>query len=197
MVGFHRAMIPQFAQYSTILTDLTKKHARWKWTSQHQEAFDKLRTVLSTDVMQHHPDLNKPYEVYSDASATAVGAVLIQRDERDRPRPVQYLSRTLNKTQRLWPAMEREAYAIIVALQTFRPYLYGAQFVVYTDHKPLRAMFQGEVKTLKCKDGLCSLQSMACLSVTSRESIICTQTSCLESRVNHQQKPATSGDQWK
>ena len=149
MVGFHRTMIPQFAQYSTILTDLTKKHARWKWTSQHQEAFDKLRTVLSTDVMQHHPDLNKPYEVYSDASATAVGAVLIQRDEQDRPRPVQYLSRTLNKTQRLWPAMEREAYAIIVALQTFRPYLYGAQFVVYTDHKPLRAMFQGEVKNTK------------------------------------------------
>ena len=99
MVGFHRAMIPQFAQYSTILTDLTKKHARWKWTSQHQEAFDKLRTVLSTDMMQHHPDLNKPYEVYSDASATAVGAVLIQRDEQGRPRPVQYLSQTLNKTE--------------------------------------------------------------------------------------------------
>ena len=149
MVGYHCLMIPNFARYSTPLTDLTRKHAGWRWTSEHQAAFDELRTILTSDVIQHYPDMNKAYEVYTDASANAIGGVLIQRDEQGWPRPIQYLSHTLNKTQRLWPAMEREAYAIVCALQAFRPYLYGAQFVIYTDHKPLKAMFQNEVKNTK------------------------------------------------
>ena len=149
MVGFHRTMIPDYASYSSQLSDLTRKYARWTWEPHHQAAFDHLRTILAEDVIQHHPDVNKPYELYTDASAVAVGAVLVQRDDQGNPRPVQFLSHTLNNTQRLWPAMEREAYAIVYALQMLRPYLYGAVFTVYTDHKPLKAMFQNEIKNTK------------------------------------------------
>ena len=150
MLGFYRTMIPNFAYYASHLTDLTKKHARWMWEQKHQVAFDHLRLSLcSNTTMLHYPDLNTPYELYTDASDRAVGAVLIQRDDQGRGRPIQFISHTLNDTQRRWPAMEREAYAIIHALKVLRPYLYGAQFVIYTDHKPLKAMFLGEVKNSK------------------------------------------------
>ena len=122
MVGFHRTMIPDYASYSSQLSDLTRKYARWEWEPHHQAAFDYLRTILAEDVIQHHPDVTKPCELYTDASAVAVAAVLVQLDDQGNPRPVQFLSHTLNKTQRLWPAMEREAYAIVYALQTLRPY---------------------------------------------------------------------------
>ena len=150
MAGFHRAMIPDFSRYASLLTDLTKKHARWTWTEQHQSAFDYLRTALISDqTVLHHPDLNRPYELYTDASETAIGAVLVQRDDNQVSRPIQFISKTLNDTQRRWPALEREAYAVVYALRTLRPYLYGAEFRIFTDHKPLKAMFVGEVRNTK------------------------------------------------
>ena len=108
MVGYHRAMIPQYSEHSCVLTDLTRKHTQWKWESQHQSAFEYLRDVLvSDDVMMCFPDLNRPFEVYTDASNVAVGAILVQRDDLGHPRPVQYVSATLNNTQRRWPAIEK------------------------------------------------------------------------------------------
>ena len=150
MVGFHRAMIPDYSKHSSILTDLTRKKVRWQWDESHQEAFEYLRDILTWDgVVQYYPDLNKPFEVYTDASQVSVGAILVQRDTENRPRPIQYISSTLNSTQRRWPAMEKEAYAIVYALKTLRPYLYGAQFQIFTDHKPLKAMFVGEIRNTK------------------------------------------------
>ena len=150
MVGFHRHMIPDFAKYASVLTDLSKKYARWHWTEQHEEAFDYLRTALISDTtMLHLPDLNRPYVLYTDVSGSAVGAVLVQRDDNNVCRPVQFISKTLNDTQRRWPTLEREAYAVVYALQTLRPYLYGAEFRIFTDHKPLKAMFVGEIKNTK------------------------------------------------
>ena len=76
MAGFHRAMITDFSRYASLLTDLTKKHGRWTW------AFDYLHTALISDqTVLHHPDLNRPYELYTDASETAIGAVFMQRDD--------------------------------------------------------------------------------------------------------------------
>ncbi len=47
--------------------------------------------------------------------------------------------------QRKWAAIEREAYAIVYCLEKLRPYLWGAEFEIFTDHKPLRALFTGEM----------------------------------------------------
>ena len=150
MVGFYRSMIPAFAKYASKLTDLTRKHAQWKWTADHQTAFDHLRTALISDgTVLHYRDLNKPYELYTDSSESAIGALLLQRDESGVGRPIQFISHTLNETQRRWPMMEREAYAIVHALKVLRPYLHGAKFRIFTDHKPLKAMFMGEVKNTK------------------------------------------------
>ena len=150
MIGYHRSMIPSYSDHSSVLTDLTRKGVPWIWERKHQDAFEYLRDFMTSDtIMQGYPDLNSPFEVYTDASNVAVGAILIQRDARGHPRPIQYISSTLNNTQRRWPAIEKEAYAIVYALKTLRPYLYGAIFQVFTDHKPLKAMFIGEICNTK------------------------------------------------
>ena len=62
---------------------------------------------------------------------------------------VQYVSQKLSVTQRRWATTEKEAYAIVYALQKLRPYLYGAEFVVYTDHKPLLCLFSKSMTNTK------------------------------------------------
>ena len=96
-----------------------------------------------------HPDLRKSYRLYTDASDIAVGAILVQLDEEGVERPIQYISRCFRGTETRWSTIEMEAFAIIFALKKLRPYLFGAKFVIYTDHKPLKSLFLGEVRNTK------------------------------------------------
>ena len=63
-----------------------------------------------------------------------LGLLLLQRDETGAEHVIQYISCTFNETQQRWPIVEREAYAIVWAITTFRPYLLGLHFTVRTDN---------------------------------------------------------------
>ena len=96
-----------------------------------------------------HPDIHKPFKLYTDASDVAVGAILVQLDDKQVERPVHYVSRCFRGSEKAWSTIEKEAYAIVYTLTKLRPYLYGAKFVIYTDHKPLKSLFLSEVKNTK------------------------------------------------
>ena len=97
----------------------------------------------------NYPVPGKPYRLYTDACDYAVGGILVQLDENGVERPIHYISKQLSSTQRNWATIEKEAYGIVYALQKLRPYLWGAEFVIYTDHKPLKSLFLNEVKNTK------------------------------------------------
>ena len=103
------------------------------WTTVQQESFDSLKQVVSTAPVLKIVDPEKPFDLETDASGVAVGAVLNQEG-----RPIAFESKKLTPTQQRWPVHEQELYAIIHALKIWRHYLYGAQFKVYTDHHTLK-----------------------------------------------------------
>jgi hypothetical protein len=86
------------------------------------------------------PNFEEPFIVDTDASAYAIGAVLHQRDESGHLRPIAYLSKTLDETQRNWDIGDRELYAVMEALRAWKPYLAGAkhQVTIRTDHRNLQ-----------------------------------------------------------
>ncbi|GFW69504.1 retrovirus-related Pol polyprotein from transposon 17.6 [Trichonephila clavipes] len=83
------------------------------------------------------PDLSKPYQLYTDASATAIGACLSQNDEKGKENPIAFFSKKLTETQTRWATIEREAYAVIEALKRFDSWIFGAEIEVISDHNPL------------------------------------------------------------
>lgn len=83
-----------------------------------------------------YPDFDKEFLLTTDASNEGIGAILSQ-GEVGSDLPVAYASRTLNKAERNYDTTEKELLAIIWAVKHFRPYLYGKQFKIITDHKPL------------------------------------------------------------
>jgi len=52
--------------------------------------------------------------------------------------PVAFASRSFNKAERNYSTAERELAAILWGIKYFRPYLYGKNFKVVSDHKPLK-----------------------------------------------------------
>ena len=149
MANYYRHLIPNCATLCEPLTRLTRKKENFVWEEDQENAFQKLKKALTSHKVMAHPDIQKPFKLYTDASDVAVGAILVQTDENNVERPVQYVSRCFRGSERAWSTIEKEAYAIVYALTKLRPYLYGARFVIYTDHKPLKSLFLGEVKNTK------------------------------------------------
>src|SRR5665811_207951 len=84
-----------------------------------------------------HPIFGKPFVLRTDASNTGVGAVLSQVNDSGEEKVVSFASKMLDKAQRNYTTSEKECYAIVYALEKFREYLDGHEFVLQTDNKAL------------------------------------------------------------
>lgn len=82
-------------------------------------------------------DETKPYIIKTDASNYAIGAVLVQ-GKGEQEHPIEYASRLLNQAERNYTTTEREALAIVWAINKFRGYIEGTQTTVCTDHQALK-----------------------------------------------------------
>ncbi|XP_078250271.1 uncharacterized protein LOC144589471 [Pogona vitticeps] len=140
LVGYYRKFIPRFSEMATPLTDLTWKKTddRIPWTSDCEEAFQRLKQALIQYPVLRAPDFDREFIIYTDASNSGVGAVLCQEDENGDQHPVSYLSRKLQKGERHLATVEKECLAIVYAIQKAKLYIWGRHFVLCTDHSPLQ-----------------------------------------------------------
>ena len=89
--------------------------------------------------MLQAPVFQKPFHLMVDASDLGAGAVLMQCDDKGIKHPVCYFSCKFDQHQKNYSAIEKEALALLLALQHFDVYLNTTVFpiVVFTDHNPL------------------------------------------------------------
>ncbi|KAM7300391.1 uncharacterized protein ISCGN_020955 [Ixodes scapularis] len=115
LTGYYRDFVPQYAEISHPLTELTRKRApnRVNWSKKEQEAFDKLREQLSKEPILKAPEFSKPFVLRTDASNTSVGAVLMQRHDHVL-HPVACASRRLLPREAGYSTIERECLALIM-----------------------------------------------------------------------------------
>ena len=148
-IGFYRRFFPDFAKIARPLTELTHKNAKFLWNDDRQKAFDTLKNHLISDHVLAFPDASKPFELYCDSSMDCIGSCLVQRDENNDPRPLYYISHSLDKSKRKWGITEKEAYAIVYSLQKLKPIVYGIPLVIYTDHNACCALQSGNLANAK------------------------------------------------
>jgi hypothetical protein len=77
-VGYYRRFIPDFSKIAKPMTWLLQKDNRVVWTPKCDAAFDKLQTLLTLALVLVQPDIEKPFDVYCDASCISLGGVLMQ-----------------------------------------------------------------------------------------------------------------------
>ena len=136
ILGYYRKFIKDFAKIAKPLTNALRKDEVIAHNKDFVEAFHKCKNILSGSDILQYPDFSRQFILTTDASNFAIGAVLSQ-GVIGSDKPIAFASRTLNKSEEKYSAIEKELLAVVWACKYFRPYLYGKKFVLYTDHKPL------------------------------------------------------------
>jgi len=142
LLQFFRRFIPKFSQIAAPLTNLTKKGSGvHDWDETCDEAFSKLKRLITEAPILIAPDWSKPFRGHVDASQTAVGGTLTQLDESGRDRVIAFFSKKLCDAEKNYTANDRELLGLVKFLERFRCYLEGSTFEIFTDNQVLKYFF--------------------------------------------------------
>ena len=126
LTNYYRKFVKSYAAITVPLYELLKKDTPFVWGEQQQAAFEALKAALTEAPLLMLPRPDKPYEMHTDASDFAIGAVLYQEDAvSGELRPIAYESHKLSEVQRRYATHERELLAVVHALKVWRMYLVG------------------------------------------------------------------------
>ena len=134
LVQYYRDM---WKRRSHILTPLTEagsgpKGRKIKWNDDLEQAFCKLKKMVSEETLLTYPNWDIPFTIHTDASDYQLGAVISQNDK-----PIAFFSRRLSKAQKNYTTTEKELLSIVECLKQFRGILFGYPINVFSDHKNL------------------------------------------------------------
>lgn len=139
--SWYRRFIPNFSSLASPLNRLTsqkKDSPPFAWSPEADDAFKKLKSHLVSAPILSCPDYSIAFEVHTDASDYGIGAVLTQTLD-GTERVIAYMSKSLSQQERNYSATEREALAVLSAIEHWRCYLEnGRTFTVFTDHSSLK-----------------------------------------------------------
>lgn len=136
--NYYRKLIEGFANIAAPLYNLMRKDVKWEWTKECQDAFDTLKQCMVSQPILRHPDPNKEYFLYTDASNEAMGAILSQKDDDGREHPIYYASKTFRGYEKHMSVSEKEMAAAVFGVKEFRHFLIDAKFTLITDHSALK-----------------------------------------------------------
>lgn len=137
LVNFYSKFCINMSDVLKPLYDLLKKHVKWNWDSKCENAFTKIKNVLSSSPVLAHYDPNLQLILAVDSSPYGLGAVLLQRYDDGSERPVGCASRTLNQAESNYSQLDKEALAIVFGVTKHHQYLYGRHFILRSDHRAL------------------------------------------------------------
>lgn len=143
MVNYYHRFIPKLAEllcpihaHLATLLKMPKTSKNFTWPEMLNKSFAMVKDALANLTLLAHPLNDGQFSIITDASNTAVGAVL-QQHKNGCWEPLAFFSKKLSPAETKYSAFDRELLAVYLAIKHFRYFVEGRQFTIYTDHKPL------------------------------------------------------------
>lgn len=142
LASYYRRFIKNYGTIAGPLTKLMRKDAFF-WSEEATAAFRALQSALTTASVMQLPDFGRPFVVECDASGSGFGTVLHQGSG-----PIAFFSKQIAVCHAKLAAYERELIGLVQAVRHWRPYLWGREFVVRTDHYSLKFLLDQRLATI-------------------------------------------------
>ena len=132
--------IPGLADYSSVLTKLTKKNVVFRWGKSQEEAFQTIKCLARSVRFLQCLDYESgdPFWLVTDANNKGIGGYVAQGKDWKTARPIGFYSRQYRSAEFNYPTHEQEMLAVVECMKHWYPQPTGTCFEVLTDHAPLR-----------------------------------------------------------
>ena len=131
--SFYRRFIKSFAKIAQPMYNAANVEP-FIWTAEAQKSFENLKEIMCSDLVLRLPRQGEPFQLYSDASAGAIGVVLCQIDPIDKKsHPCAYGSRKFNECELKLSIPCKELLAIVYGLNLWSFYICGNPIQVFSD----------------------------------------------------------------
>ncbi|RDY05728.1 Retrovirus-related Pol polyprotein from transposon 17.6, partial [Mucuna pruriens] len=142
-VGFYTCFIKNFNKIALPLSKLLQKDVEFVFNKECIQAFEELKTRLTSTPILQAPNWKLPFELMCDASNSALRAILGQQGGVGQlAHVIAYASRTMDQAQINYTTIEKELLAIIFALEKFCSYLLGSKVIIFSDHVSLKYLLK-------------------------------------------------------
>ena len=153
LINYLSPFIRNLSAEAEPLRQLTKEQVPFEWSEDYSHIFSHLKSLVSKEVCLKFYDTEGPVSLMVDASTKGIGAALLQPDRvsdnqyGEDFKPVAFASKALTSAEKNYSNLEREMLAVVWGIKRFHTYLYGRQFTVITDHRPLEMICRKPVAT--------------------------------------------------
>ena len=130
---YWKKFISNFYAIATPMHAVTSVKKCFQWGGKQQQAFEYLKENIISAPVLALPNLRQPFEIQTDASDYAMGAVLLQHGK-----PIAFHSETFNGAIIDHPTYDKELYALVKRVDKWKHYLMGKETIIHTDHQPLQ-----------------------------------------------------------
>ena len=147
-VNYVAGFFPNIQTILKPLHQLTRKKNKFKWTDEHETAFNKIRNLMTNPPVLNMPNSTGRFALYSDTSRTATGSYLTQNIN-GKERIIGYYSKVLPDACQRYSVTELELFGLLINVTAFKHLLKGCEFDAFVDHSSI-------VQILKSKQAPCT-----------------------------------------
>ena len=126
--NFYRRFIEGFSRKARPLYQLTRKDKKWEWGKKEDEAFNEIRTHLTSAPTLIHFNPQRPITIETDALSYVTAGILSQPAKEGKLHPVAYRSKTMTKAESNYDIHDKELLAIVKALEDWRRYVSNSEY---------------------------------------------------------------------
>jgi len=107
---------------------MVRKDQKWEWMEKQEKVFGELKEKFTKELVLAALDLDKKIRIEVDTSDYMMGGILSIKCKDRRWRPVVFLSKLLNETERNYEVHDKEMLVVIRELENWRHLLEGTKF---------------------------------------------------------------------
>jgi hypothetical protein len=128
---FLRRFIPNFTEIVKLITYMLKKHREVKWTTESKASFERVKKSIGKAPVLASRDYTKELLIFSFAFEHTITTILLQKNDEGFEKPIAFFSKSLRDGEFKYDILEKQAYAMVKALKTFRTYVLHSKIIAY------------------------------------------------------------------